>query len=408
LNAESLAFVSATEGGVEHLADPGFEAGTPNPFWTESSTNFGTPLCTIATCGTGLGTGPNSGLWWAWFGGISFLDEEASVSQAVTFPSSAATLSFHIEAPVCQGSPADYIEVLVDGNQEWVLFGDDPLCGFIGYTQQFVDLSAYGDGGVHTVEFHGETFVGATTSFFIDDVSLESGEPPLLARFLVTKNFDDDNPSEVEVTLSCNTGLPLEQTTTISEGDPVNFVVGDFEQGSLNCEVSEVVPLGYEAEYNNGTGCVWEGLSGGQNICQITNSLDAVEIEVTKVWIDENPQFNAQDIADATWECSDVAFGDDSGLLEFFGNPAVDSFFVFPSWDGGTDCEITEISVSDSGVEIDDSECDSVVVFPGSGGSCTIYNTRLYEGIPTLNQYGLAVLALLMLGVGLIGFRRLV
>jgi hypothetical protein len=132
LNAESLAFVSATEGGVEHLADPGFEAGTPNPFWTESSTNFGTPLCTIATCGTGLGTGPNSGLWWAWFGGISFLDEEASVSQAVTFPSSAATLSFHIEAPVCQGSPADYIEVLVDGNQEWVLFGDDPLCGFIG------------------------------------------------------------------------------------------------------------------------------------------------------------------------------------------------------------------------------------------------------------------------------------
>ncbi len=33
-------------------------------------------------------------------------------------------------------------------------------------------------------------------------------------------------------------------------------------------------------------------------------------------------------------------------------------------------------------------------------------NTRIYEGIPTLSQYGLALMALLMLGVGLVGFRR--
>ena len=31
-----------------------------------------------------------------------------------------------------------------------------------------------------------------------------------------------------------------------------------------------------------------------------------------------------------------------------------------------------------------------------------------FEGIPTLNQYGLAILALLMLGVGFVGFRRFV
>jgi hypothetical protein len=29
-----------------------------------------------------------------------------------------------------------------------------------------------------------------------------------------------------------------------------------------------------------------------------------------------------------------------------------------------------------------------------------------FEGIPTLNQYGLALLALLMLGVGAVGLRR--
>ena len=45
-----------------------------------------------------------------------------------------------------------------------------------------------------------------------------------------------------------------------------------------------------------------------------------------------------------------------------------------------------------------------------SGGrqldSCTFTNTVFFEGIPTLSQYGLALMALLMLGVGMVGFRR--
>jgi hypothetical protein len=251
-----------------------------------------------------------------------------------------------------------------------------------------------------------------------------TGEPTEQARFFVAKNFDDDNPAEVEVTLSCNTGLPLEQTFDLSEGNPVNFVVGNFEQGALDCEISEDVPAGYTASYQSSdnvgdplVSCEYEDLSGGQYSCAITNSLEQVDVDVTKVWIDENPQFNGANIAEASWSCSNVAFpcldgiifnGCDSGNLNFFGNPGEDSFSVYPSWDGGTTCSVSEVEVLDSNVEIDDSECDSVVVFPGTGGSCTIYNTRLYAGIPTLSQYGLAVLALLMLGVGLVGFRRFV
>ncbi len=254
-----------------------------------------------------------------------------------------------------------------------------------------------------------------TTIVAPDDCPAEPGDAEGgRTTFLVNKIFDDNNPAEVEVTLSCNTGLPLEQTTTISEGDPVDFVIVDFEDGTLDCEVTEVVPDGYTASYNNGTGlspdsCVFEDIDGAtspSHICVITNSLNEVEVEVTKVWIDENPQFNPSNIADAEWECSNVAFGNDAGLLDFFGNPDTDSFFVFPDWDGGTNCAVTEVNVPDGGVEIDDSDCDSIIVTPGSGGSCTIFNTRLFEGIPTLSQYGLAVLALLMLGVGLVGFRR--
>jgi hypothetical protein len=42
----------------------------------------------------------------------------------------------------------------------------------------------------------------------------------------------------------------------------------------------------------------------------------------------------------------------------------------------------------------------------GGNSSCTFTNTVFFEGIPTLSQYGLALMALLMLGVGMVGFRR--
>ena len=233
------------------------------------------------------------------------------------------------------------------------------------------------------------------------------------ATFEVRKAFNDGNTAEVNVTLSCNTGLPLVQDADISEGDPVRFVVVDFEDGTMDCQVTEEVPAGYSDSYaSNGpdaTVCAYEAVSQGNSFfCNITNSLDQVEIEVTKVWIDENPQFAAQNVADANWFCSNVAFGQNNGFLQFFGNPGEDSFFVFPDWESGTTCSIVEVGLNESGVEVDDSECDGLVVLPGEGASCTIFNTRLFEGIPTLSQYGLGVLALLMLGVGFVAFRRLI
>lgn len=244
-------------------------------------------------------------------------------------------------------------------------------------------------------------------------IRIEGVIPEALANFEVTKDFTDDNPAAVEVTISCNTGLPLEQTTSISEGDGVVFVVVDFADGEMDCEITESVPNGYAANYFDGSidsseSCVHDAVEFGQrSSCTITNSLQEVEVKVTKVWIDENPQFNASNRAEADWDCSNVASGDDDGSLTFIGNPDERSFFVFPNWDGGTDCSVSEVSIADGGVEVDDSECESIEVFPGVDGACTIVNTRLYEGIPTLSQYGLAFLALLMLGVGFIGFRRL-
>ncbi|MCA9950852.1 MAG: M4 family metallopeptidase [Anaerolineales bacterium] len=163
---------------VDVVNDGGFEAGAFGGTWVESSTNFGTPICDVGSCGTGTGTGPHSGSYWTWFGGISTY-EEGSVSQDVTIPGGTATLTFWLEQIVCD-SAADYMEVTIDGNQVFLTDGSSTLCGQFGYTQQSVDVSAYADGGTHTLAFHSEIFAnnGGGSNFFVDDVMLDAaGEP---------------------------------------------------------------------------------------------------------------------------------------------------------------------------------------------------------------------------------------
>ena len=155
------------------IPDKSFEAGTPNPSWTEVSSNpIGTPICQAAVCGVGGGTGPSAGLFWAWFGGTKQL-HESSLSQSVVIPSTEKQLTFKLEIPACD-SASDYVEVLIDGNSELRIYGSNPRCGIDGYISQSVDISAYADGGSHNIEFHSETFSdnGKVTNFFIDVIEM--------------------------------------------------------------------------------------------------------------------------------------------------------------------------------------------------------------------------------------------
>ena len=72
--------------------------------------------------------------------------------------------------------------------------------------------------------------------------------------------------------------------------------------------------------------------------------------------------------------------------------------------EGPARCKATE-KITQSGVEsIDD--CAWRDIPAGDSSDCTFTNTVFFEGIPTLSQYGLALMALLMLGMGMVGFRR--
>jgi hypothetical protein len=165
--------------GDEAISDGSFEAGSPNPSWTEFSLNFGTPLCTVGACGDGAGTGPRTGDWWTWFGGTQSA-EEGSMSQDVVIGECATELRFWLEIPVCPdpaapgGGPNNFMEVTVDGTQVFFVDDNSPLCDLVGYVEQVVDVSAFADGGSHTVEFHSVTPAQQLTNYFVDDVSLLS------------------------------------------------------------------------------------------------------------------------------------------------------------------------------------------------------------------------------------------
>jgi cysteine-rich repeat protein len=255
------------EGGA--VADPGFEAGTPNPSWTEqSNNNLGSPICETATCGFGGGSGPSDGAFWAWFGGISTA-QEASLSQSVVIPAGLTELIFDLEVPACD-SASDYLEVLIDGNREWLVNGSSPLCGRPGYQSQSVDISAYADGASHDLEFHSATFAenDGPSNFFLDEVELPAVashcSPTATTRLtLVKKVVNNDGGSEQPSAWTLAATGPSEFS---GAGPSVSSGAG-FSAGTY--DLSESGPAGYAAS-------AWTCV-GGSQIDEDTVSIAAGE-----------------------------------------------------------------------------------------------------------------------------------
>jgi hypothetical protein len=257
-------------------------------------------------------------------------------------------------------------------------------------------------------------------------------------------NFDDDNKAD-STTLykSCDGGLPLNDDTTVEDDDDTVFVIEFSEQGqgATGCDVWVGDVAGYTSMYTcsseNGISCSADNTgSGDERGCRFTDAeegedndncdinlvADLVQISVTKDWVVlGNNSDTIPDDLEVVIKCDNYIQGfnskQDNWKKRFFSvnEDAVLNAMVSPDWQG-TRCWAEEKNF-DSRVE-EESTCGTkgspdMIVFPNSGlgtndSTCKLTNTLFFEGIPTLNQYGLAIMALLMLGVGFIGFRRFV
>ena len=154
---------------VELIGDGSFESGTPNSSWNEYSSNFGTPLCIIGDCGTGNGTGPRTGDWWVWFGGISAA-EIGSVDQTLIIPVGFNELHFWLENSAFSGSGSDFLQVQIDDVVIATIYEGNPA--YANYAEVVLDISAYANGNSHNIEFYAVCHGAGTTNFFVDDVSI--------------------------------------------------------------------------------------------------------------------------------------------------------------------------------------------------------------------------------------------
>jgi hypothetical protein len=161
------------------IVDGGFETGgIPNTFWNpETSTNFGTPICDVPSCGTGGGASPpRTGAFWVWFGGIPAV-ETATLGQTVAFPAgeTVKNLSFFMRIGTVSSPFTDVLNVRVDGTI--VASYPEPTVAEGAYSGKVINLNAFAAGVSHAILFE---YIGPTTgtgSYVIDDVELNTRTP---------------------------------------------------------------------------------------------------------------------------------------------------------------------------------------------------------------------------------------
>lgn len=256
---------------------------------------------------------------------------------------------------------------------------------------------------------------GASVSFDLSSLS---------TRFTVTKEFSDQNTDPVQVNISCNDGFVSQPSFMITKDSQVTFVVKDYIVGSMDCDVWESEVDDYTPVYTPGldggvadvsadeTGCHFDNIENGDFTCHVTNYADAARFTVYKMWDLSGSVGDAVDQSvDITISCGPGTITSVDGLVGDYGNEVTRQLLGDGSIEVTVDtasgpalCSATEADLA-SGVESED-DCSARLISAGESSECTFYNAVYFEGIPTLSQYGLALMALLMLGVGMVGFRR--
>ena len=188
----------------------------------------------------------------------------------------------------------------------------------------------------------------------------------------------------------------------ISGGGPgVTFTVTDLPDSGVDCAVTESGGNdGYTADLG---ACAWTGVTSDVYSCPIVNVPEPTAVTVETV-IDSGDAA-IDDSFVTTISCDSVNPTTDANFIAVTINDSTGTFEAnwYADPDGGTDCTVSTVFASSA---IEAMPCTFSFDVGDETSGCVAEGTVFFEGIPTLSQYGMVLMALLMLGVGFVGMRR--
>jgi hypothetical protein len=187
---------------TEVLLDNSIEAAST---WTSTSTNFGSVLCTNATCGNcGGPCGPHTGTQYAWFGGAGGAAETGTLSQNFSVTTAGTgVLSFYFRTPMVPGVLGDTFTAVVDGNTVFTATPADSNQYQDAYTQVVIPLGNL-TAGSHDIVFTGTESSVGTFNQLLDDISILVGSVNVEELFLDEYVTMSQNMMNNEVVVSTN------------------------------------------------------------------------------------------------------------------------------------------------------------------------------------------------------------
>lgn len=169
----SSIFLTSISAQTQILADTSLEASGPNNSpWSSTSTNFGSSFCDAAACGNcGGPCVPNSGSWYAWFGGTSSA-EIGTITQGFNATTAGSgTLTYFMKVPL-KGSIGDTLSIIMDGTAMSKINTVDSIGNYQQMTLNIGSVAA----GSHNLTFRFEKQASAdVVNVLIDDIRLEIG-----------------------------------------------------------------------------------------------------------------------------------------------------------------------------------------------------------------------------------------
>lgn len=228
-----------------------------------------------------------------------------------------------------------------------------------------------------------------------------------IVLFTIDVKLHGSGLSEINVSLGCDYDRPVNLELTVSPDRSRTVTVPAPLDRGMSCTLLPKNLPGRQFSFRgdggstfepDGDGCRFTGVRRGHhNFCQIEVESRETSLTVFKHWIGTSKK---EDDVEIGLECNPEPNFKSKRLNT--GKPATWSFDA--TVEEGFRCSVSERE-SEAWIQ-DVSDCEDLLILPGAEEECTIVNTKVVKMIEMFNRYGLVIMILAFMLVGMFAARR--